>query len=62
MREPAGGNMVGSDTDTSEVIKKMRSSGNTRFMVEKDVKIAGVITLKDIFHLLPFRTPSQDDA
>jgi Zn-dependent protease/predicted transcriptional regulator len=62
MREPAGGNMVGSDTDTSEVIKKMRSSGNTRFMVEKDGKIAGVITLKDIFHLLPFRTPSQDDA
>jgi CBS domain-containing protein len=54
--------MVGSDTDTSEVIKKMRSSGNTRFMVEKDGKIAGVITLKDIFHLLPFRTPSQDDA
>ena len=53
-------NMIEADQAASAALKKMQSSGNSRFMVTRNGVLVGVIALKDLLALISIKTELEE--
>ena len=55
MAECSAENTVSADEDAVRALGLMRRTGNSRLMVVRDGKLAGLVTLKDLLHLISLK-------
>jgi CBS domain-containing protein len=53
-------NTVEADTDAVKVLSKMRKNGNSRLLVMKNGRLAGVVTLKDLLEFLSLKVDLEE--
>jgi len=59
MSSCADGNAVSPQTNALEVLKRMRTAGNTRMMVVDTDRLVGIVTLKDLLNFIAVRLDLQ---
>jgi CBS domain-containing protein len=55
MSPPSPENMVEAQLDAVKALKIMQRTGNSRLMVIEDGRLAGLVTLKDLLHLIALK-------